>query len=317
VLHRLNEWYQRVQSVLESKRQFGAPDSGEKSAEAQDWGAGYRDSGWFYMLRAEVTWTRQPVDSLLSLIKAMKFNVEADAEPMGNPGDPGYRVALRLHGDQKGVIRVHLMHWMRFLVPAKYRKRKRGYSEHIWHDVLRRQVAKAGRCLKRSPEALLKVEKQLADLSAQLQKKEHPTAAHELEARSCQIRQRRLRLRGKLAYWLLHLGCDYGNRPFRLFGWCLLIVVFFAYLYHPAGLATCSVDRLFSVHFTKWPYVANRFHNIITAIYFSVVTFVTLGYGDITPDNPLGRGLAMVEAALGFTMFGLFVAVASARLRPR
>jgi hypothetical protein len=36
------------------------------------------------------------------------------------------------------------------------------------------------------------------------------------------------------------------------------------------------------------------------ALYFSGVTFTTLGYGDITPQGPLGRVLAVVEAAVGF-----------------
>jgi hypothetical protein len=47
-----------------------------------------------------------------------------------------------------------------------------------------------------------------------------------------------------------------------------------------------------------------------TAIYFSFVTFATLGYGDISPLTPTARGLAVTEAILG----QLYLAVLIARL---
>lgn len=42
-------------------------------------------------------------------------------------------------------------------------------------------------------------------------------------------------------------------------------------------------------------------------IYFSVVTFTTLGYGDFHPIGPL-RGAAMMEAAFGFLLMPVLVA---------
>jgi hypothetical protein len=47
-----------------------------------------------------------------------------------------------------------------------------------------------------------------------------------------------------------------------------------------------------------------------TAIYFSFVTLVTLGYGDISPLTPTARGLAITEALLG----QLYLAVLISRL---
>ena len=43
--------------------------------------------------------------------------------------------------------------------------------------------------------------------------------------------------------------------------------------------------------------------------YFSGVTFTTLGFGDIHPEvkEPLGQGLAMIEALLGTIFMGLFL----------
>ncbi|MEM6571772.1 MAG: potassium channel family protein, partial [Planctomycetota bacterium] len=44
------------------------------------------------------------------------------------------------------------------------------------------------------------------------------------------------------------------------------------------------------------------------ALYFSIVTFTTLGYGDLTLDDPW-RLLASFEAAVGIVMFGWTTAV--------
>src|SRR2546426_1175609 len=38
----------------------------------------------------------------------------------------------------------------------------------------------------------------------------------------------------------------------------------------------------------------------LSYLYFSGVTFFTLGYGDLTPSGALGRLLAVLEAGLGF-----------------
>lgn len=42
-------------------------------------------------------------------------------------------------------------------------------------------------------------------------------------------------------------------------------------------------------------------------LYFSAVTIATLGYGDISPNCGLVRGLVMLETLLGMTLFALFM----------
>ena len=49
-------------------------------------------------------------------------------------------------------------------------------------------------------------------------------------------------------------------------------------------------------------------HSVLGCIYFSVVTFTTLGNGDITPQTPLTKFLCGTEALLGVFLLGLFVA---------
>ncbi|MGK0441311.1 MAG: voltage-gated potassium channel Kch [Pseudohongiellaceae bacterium] len=44
-------------------------------------------------------------------------------------------------------------------------------------------------------------------------------------------------------------------------------------------------------------------------MYFSVVTFTTLGYGDLTPSSGVSRALAAIEAFAGSFTIALFVVV--------
>ncbi|MFA5352389.1 MAG: potassium channel family protein, partial [Candidatus Gracilibacteria bacterium] len=41
--------------------------------------------------------------------------------------------------------------------------------------------------------------------------------------------------------------------------------------------------------------------------YFSIVTFTTLGYGDIVPVTIIEKIIVGVEVLLGFTMLGIFI----------
>src|SRR6476660_2183155 len=47
--------------------------------------------------------------------------------------------------------------------------------------------------------------------------------------------------------------------------------------------------------------------NFWTYLYLSGTNFFTLGYGDVTPTEPLGRGLAVVEAGTGFAMLAIVI----------
>lgn len=46
------------------------------------------------------------------------------------------------------------------------------------------------------------------------------------------------------------------------------------------------------------------------AMYFTFVTALTIGYGDVTPSQPLGKVIAVLIGFLGASTMGFFVALA-------
>jgi voltage-gated potassium channel len=59
--------------------------------------------------------------------------------------------------------------------------------------------------------------------------------------------------------------------------------------------------------------VAERGHggtidNFGTALWWAIVTATTVGYGDVAPITPAGRGIAVFVMCVGITLFGLFTA---------
>lgn len=52
-------------------------------------------------------------------------------------------------------------------------------------------------------------------------------------------------------------------------------------------------------------------------IYFSGVTFASLGYGDLVPHGPIARAVAVVEGLLGITFLGLLIASATKKIMTR
>ena len=52
-------------------------------------------------------------------------------------------------------------------------------------------------------------------------------------------------------------------------------------------------------------------------LYFSVVTWTTVGYGDVTPANPLARAFAAAEAFNGYIVMAIFIAALVASFQKR
>lgn len=73
------------------------------------------------------------------------------------------------------------------------------------------------------------------------------------------------------------------------------------------GLTYLLLIPIFAFIFFFTPNVIGENRSFIECIYFSTVTITTLGYGDITPTNDIGRLISASESVLGIIIIGLFL----------
>jgi Ion channel len=97
-----------------------------------------------------------------------------------------------------------------------------------------------------------------------------------------------------------------GRTVLRLLSVYLLIGMTFAALYATIGIA--SDEPFFAQTKDAQP---------VDFAYFSYITIATVGYGDLTPANPLPRMLAAIEGLTGQLYLVTVVAVAVSRVRTR
>ncbi len=128
------------------------------------------------------------------------------------------------------------------------------------------------------------------------------------------MQRRYLRSKKKWASWLFSLLVDllwgYGQRPSRLFFFSLLFIAACAVVYFLTGIRLgdqCVVG----------PASAAAAHHFGECLYFSFVTFTTVGYGDITPCSGLSRAMAATEAFSGVFIMSLFVTANVRKLEGR
>ena len=57
--------------------------------------------------------------------------------------------------------------------------------------------------------------------------------------------------------------------------------------------------------------------DFFSALYWSVMTFTTVGYGDVTPQTIAGRVLAMIDGVLGVTVLGVIAGSILGHVTPR
>lgn len=103
---------------------------------------------------------------------------------------------------------------------------------------------------------------------------------------------------------LVDAFCGYGERPLRVILFSVILILIFATLYFFAGLSFSGDSLAFNPESSLWENIKVYF----SALYFSVVTFTTLGYGDLAPIG-IARALAALEAFMGSFTLALFVVV--------
>ncbi len=97
----------------------------------------------------------------------------------------------------------------------------------------------------------------------------------------------------------LDLVAGYGERPQRTLALALAVIVSSAILYPAAGglVAGAEVVR----------YGSHGLSALLDGLYFSVVTFATLGLGDVHPAGDIGRFIAASEGLTGAFLTAVFV----------
>ncbi|BDM65616.1 hypothetical protein NFHSH190041_30680 [Shewanella sp. NFH-SH190041] len=103
---------------------------------------------------------------------------------------------------------------------------------------------------------------------------------------------------------LIDLFCGYGEAPLRVIGFSGVLILICAVCYCFTGLNYDGQLLVFEP--TNSP--AENLSLFFNCLYYSVVTFTTLGYGDFTPVG-ISRAIAALEAFSGSFTIALFVVV--------
>lgn len=101
---------------------------------------------------------------------------------------------------------------------------------------------------------------------------------------------------------VLDYSSSYGEKPVKIAGWTVFSIIIPAAIYAlTRGLRNSATQNTVSVE------NAGTINLISDSLYFSVVTFTTLGYGDFQPTGAITRTIASLEALAGVFLTGLFI----------
>lgn len=123
-------------------------------------------------------------------------------------------------------------------------------------------------------------------------------------------------IRGWLYRALQRWVMGYGERPWRVVGTSLGVIAGFGLVYpFVGGMEATDTDTVaFSLAESfSLPLRSGGGRIFFENLYFSAVTFTTLGYGDIQPGSDTAKLLASFESFLGALLMALLVAVLTRR----
>ncbi|MCP5325169.1 MAG: pentapeptide repeat-containing protein [Oceanospirillaceae bacterium] len=103
---------------------------------------------------------------------------------------------------------------------------------------------------------------------------------------------------------LVDVFCGYGEKPLRVIVFSLALIALCALLFFVLGVQ--GQDHFIRLDFNDSLYL--NIEDLLRSFYMSVVTFTTLGYGDITPVG-WSKIVAAFEAFTGSFTLALFVVV--------
>lgn len=122
------------------------------------------------------------------------------------------------------------------------------------------------------------------------------------------IRDTRFAIHAHLRWFHYHLWewIDYGRSMWRVAVGALVLAVVFGFI------------------FSVWPGMLYYSPNLgeakdgwITPFYYSIVTYTTLGFGDVTPCTWIGQIVVVVEVICGYVTLGLLVSILANKVARR
>jgi len=108
---------------------------------------------------------------------------------------------------------------------------------------------------------------------------------------------------GKRIFFIWWFFADCGRSLGRWAGWSLLFASFFALIFWRLGSSCFHTQHLD--------------FNFLTLFYYSVVTFTTLGFGDIIPKTSTAAVWVTVEVIFGYIMLGGLITIFASKLARR
>jgi len=104
---------------------------------------------------------------------------------------------------------------------------------------------------------------------------------------------------------IFHIFTGFGERWWWTVLWALGFILLFAFIYWIGHSAGCF---LFDFKPDMIPHL-----NFFSYIYLSVVTFATLGFGDITPLCWQAQIPVVIEVIMGYVFLGLIITIIARR----
>lgn len=108
---------------------------------------------------------------------------------------------------------------------------------------------------------------------------------------------------GRFWCFLWWVSADCGRSLLRWATWSVLIALMFTVIYWIMGPESFAMSHL-------------QF-NFPNLLYYSIVTFTTLGFGDISPQTTSAAFVVSIEVILGYVMLGGLISIFSGKLSRR
>ena len=107
-------------------------------------------------------------------------------------------------------------------------------------------------------------------------------------------------------FWVWEQTCDCGRSIWRWLATCGFVVGFFFALFLVTSLVGYPLVKPNQGTVATW----------FSEVYFSVVTFSTLGFGDVLPCNVCGQVAVVIEVFLGYVCLGGLISIFTTKFIP-